>query len=85
MIVEFVDVNRAEFGVEPVCAAMQVAPSTYWSAKRRPPSARALRDAKLMPLLLVLWQANYSVYGSRKLWVTARRAGQASAATRWPA
>ena len=75
MIVKFVDVNRAEFGVEPVCAALQVAPSTYWSAKRRPPSARALRDAKLMPLLLVLWQANYSVYGSRKLWVAARRAG----------
>ena len=75
MIVKFVDVNRAEFGVEPVCAALQAAPSTYWSAKRRPPSARALRDAKLMPLLLVLWQANYSVYGSRKLWVAARRAG----------
>ncbi len=75
MIVKFVDVNRAEFGVEPVCAALQVAPSTYWSATRRPPSARALRDAKLMPLLLVLWQANYSVYGSRKLWVAARRAG----------
>ena len=55
---------------KPVCAALQVAPSTYWSATRRPPSARALRDAKLMPLLLVLWQANYSVYGSRKLWYT---------------
>ncbi len=39
MIVKFVDVNRAEFGVEPVCAALQVAPSTYWSATRRPPSA----------------------------------------------
>ena len=75
MTVEFVDANRAEFGVEPVCAALQVAPSTYWSAKRRPPSARALRDAKLMPLLLALWQANYSVYGARKLWVAARRAG----------
>ncbi len=75
MILEFVDANRAEFGVEPVCAALQVAPSTYWSAKRRPPSARALRDAAMMPLLLALWQANYSVYGARKLWVAARRAG----------
>ncbi|WP_419838077.1 IS3 family transposase [Candidatus Poriferisodalis sp.] len=75
MIVEFVDANREEFGVEPVCAALQAAPSTYWSAKRRPPSARALRDAKMMPLLLVLWQANYCVYGARKLWVAARRAG----------
>ena len=75
MTVAFIDHNRAEFGVEPVCAALQVAPSTYWTVKRRPPSARAVRDAELMPLLLVLWQANYSVYGARKLWIAARRAG----------
>lgn len=75
MTVQFIDDNRAEFGVEPVCAALQVAPSTYWTSKRRPPSARALRDARLMPVLLALWEANYSVYGARKLWVAARRAG----------
>ena len=75
MTVEFVDANRAEFGVEPVCAALQVAPSTYWSTKRRPPSERSKRDAKMMPLLLALWQANYSVYGARKLWIAARRCG----------
>lgn len=75
MTVRFIDENRSEFGVEPVCAALQVAPSTYWSAKRRPPSARSVRDARLMPVLLALWQANYSVYGARKLWVAARRAG----------
>jgi len=34
-----------------------------------------LRDAELMPLSLVLWQANYSVYRSRKPWIPARRAG----------
>ena len=75
MIVEFVDANREEFGVEPVCAALQAAPSTYWSAKRRPPSQRSRRDAAMMPILLALWQANYCVYGARKLWVAARRAG----------
>ena len=75
MTVEFVDENRAEFGVEPVCAALQVAPSTYWSTKRRPPSERSKRDALVMPLLLALWQANYSVYGARKLWIAARRCG----------
>ena len=75
MIVRFIDGNREEFGVEPVCVALQVAPSTYWSAKRRPPSARSKRDAQMMPVLLALWQANYSVYGARKLWIAARRAG----------
>ena len=75
MIVEFIDANRDEFGVEPICAALQVAPSTYRSAKRRPLSARAMRDAVMMPVLLTLWKANYSVYGDRKLWIAARRAG----------
>ncbi len=75
MTVQFIDRNRQEFGVEPVCAALHVAPSTYWTAKRRPLSARVLRDAELMPLLLVLWQANYSVYGSRKLQIAVRRVG----------
>ena len=47
----------------------RAAPCAYWASKRRPPSARALRDAMLMPVLLALWQASYSVYGARKLWV----------------
>ena len=54
---------------------LQVAPSTYYSAKTRPPSARATRDAVLIPLLMGLWAANYSVYGRRKLTKAARRAG----------
>ena len=68
------------FGVEPICrtlrsAGVQIAPSTYYAAKSRPPSTRAMRDAVMMPILVALWQANYSVYGARKLWVAARRAG----------
>jgi len=52
-----------------------VAPSTYYAAKRRPLSERALRDGVMIPILLALFQANYSVYGARKLWVAAGRAG----------
>ena len=61
--------------VEPICEQLQVAPSTYYDAKSRPPSARALHDAVLLPLLLALWQRNYSVYGRRKLTKAAQRAG----------
>ena len=75
MIVEFIDANRDELGVEPICKALQVAPSTYYAAKRRPPSARAVRDAVLVPILVALWTANYRVYGAHKLWKAARRAG----------
>ena len=73
----FVDAHRGELGVEPICAALQVAPSTYYAAKRRQrlPSARAVSDAVWMPILLALWVANRKVYGARKLWKAARRAG----------
>jgi putative transposase len=52
-----------------------VAASTYYAAKTRQPSARARRDAELRPALRKLWEDNYSVYGARKLWKAARRAG----------
>jgi putative transposase len=54
---------------------VQVAPSTYYASKARPPSVRACRDAVLGPALRQIWQDNYRVYGARKLWKAARRAG----------
>ena len=74
-MIAFVDANRDELGVEPICSALQVAPGTYYAAKARPLSARARRDAELGPQLLALWEENYRVYGARKLWKAARRAG----------
>jgi len=75
MTVRFIDDNRKELGVEPICRTLQVAPSTYYAAKARPPSARSLKDALMVPVLLVIFQANYSVYGAHKLWRAAQRAG----------
>ena len=75
VIVGFIDENRDELGVEPICRELQVAPSTYYAAKSRPLSARAVRDACLIPILVAIWKANFRVYGVRKLWKAARRAG----------
>ena len=63
MIVGFIDEHREELGVEPICRALQVAPSTYYAAKKREvaPSARALRDAVMTQILLTLWIANRKV------------------------
>ena len=38
-----------------------MAPSTYYDAKTRAPSARAQRDAVLTPVLVSLWEDNYKV------------------------
>jgi len=73
MIVEFIDNNRSEFGVEPICTALQEAPSTYYAAKSRPVSARALRDEVMKPILHDLWRENFGVYGAHKLWKAAGR------------
>jgi len=75
VIVAFIDEQRDEFGVEPICTVLQVAPSTYYATKSRPVSARAARDAVMVPILVALWTANYRVHGAHKLWKAARRAG----------
>jgi putative transposase len=77
VIVAFVDEHRTEFGVEFICSQLQVAPSSYYAAKKRrvAPSARAVRDALMMQVLLTLWVANRKVYGAHKLWKAAQRAG----------
>ena len=77
MIVGFIDEHREEFGVEPICRVLRMAPSTYYAAKKRElaPSARAVRDSVMMQVLMVLWVANRKVYGAHKLWKAARRAG----------
>ena len=52
-----------------------MAPSTYYAARDRAPSARTLSDAVLSGELYSLWEKNRRAYGLRKLWKTARRAG----------
>ena len=76
VLVGFIDEHRDEFGVEPICEQLQMAPSTYYAAKQRvlAPSACAVRDVVMMRVLMVLWVANRKVYGAHKL-VVACRAG----------
>ena len=82
MIVRYIDEHRDEFGVEPICTTLQVAPSTYYSAKSRPVSARSLRDAVMGQVLMVLWVANRKVYGAHKLWEAPGARAMTSAGTR---
>ncbi len=74
-MVNFIDTNRDDFGVEPICRTLQVAPATYYDNKKRPLSARAIRDAMMIPILLALFVANRKLYGAHKLWKAAGRAG----------
>jgi transposase InsO family protein len=72
-MVTFIDTHRGEYGVEPICAELPIAPSTYYEhkAKQANPerrSARARRDEQLRPEIDRVWRANLEVYGAEKVW-----------------
>jgi len=71
----FIDAYRDRFGVEPICRVLQFAPSTYWSAKRRPRCARSIRDEGLKTEIARVHGENFGVYGAPKVWAQLNREG----------
>jgi len=79
-MVDFIDEQREEHGVEPICEVLPIAPSTYHAhkAKERDPSKRSdreVRDASLRPEIERVWKENFEVYGHRKVWRQLGREG----------
>lgn len=75
-MIEFIDQNREAFGVEPICAELPIAPATYYAAKTRAPSARAVSDAALVEKIHTVHGRNYGVYGVRKVHAQLLREGE---------
>jgi putative transposase len=78
--VRFIDEHQGVFGVEPICRVLSghgapIAPSTYYAAKSRPASARAVRDEQLKAEITRVWKENYEVYGADKVWLGLNRQG----------
>jgi putative transposase len=83
-MIEFVDRHRESVGVEPLCRALQIAPSTYYERKtqRVNPDRRSLRrrrDDELCGDIRRVWDSNFGVYGARKVWRQLRREGSTAA------
>ena len=83
-MVRFIDTHRGEYGVEPICAVLPIAPSLYYEAKarertpeRRP--ARTRRDEGLAVQVQRVWREHRTVYGVRKVWKQLGREGYAVA------
>lgn len=80
----FIDEHKSVFGVEPICRVLTghgapIAPSTYYAAKSRPASPRAVRDAALKAEITRVWKENREVYGADKVWLELNRQGIAVA------
>jgi putative transposase len=58
-----------------MCRTLGASPSTYYAVRSRPPSARAITDAWLSGEVQRVFEANYSVYGGRKVWRQLHREG----------
>ena len=83
-MVQFIDQHRKAYGVEPICAVLPIAPSTYfrWKTQQQDPtrrSARAQRDADLREAIQKIWDDNEQVYGAEKVWKQLRRDGESVA------
>ena len=79
-MVAFIDQHRGTYGVEPICAVLPIAPSTYFlrTAQQHAPetrSARARRDDELRVAIRRVWDEHQQVYGPRKVWRQLRREG----------
>ncbi|MEV3931450.1 IS3 family transposase [Streptomyces sp. NPDC049944] len=68
---------QGEFGVQPICDVLAEtdAPSTYYAAHSRPPSARTLRDEQLTEEIRRIHADNYGVYEARKIHAALVREG----------
>jgi len=83
-MIAFIDDHRGTYGVEPICRVLPIAPSTYHArvaqradpAKARP---RVRQDGVLMEQIRRVHEANFGVYGARKVWRQLRREGVVAA------
>lgn len=79
-MVQFIDEQRDEHGVESICRHLPIAPSVYYEhkARERDPERlprRAVRDAELREQIERVWKENFGVYGARKVWRQLGREG----------
>ena len=79
-MIAFIDAHRVDYGVEPICRVLPIAPSTYFEAKRREREparlpARVQRDQALSVEIQRVHEENFSVYGARKVWKQLAREG----------
>lgn len=84
MVIAYLDAHRDQFGVGPACrvltaSGVPIAASTYYAAKKRPPSARARRDAALLTQIKRVCKESGEVYGARKVWLQLHREGTGAA------
>lgn len=71
----FIDRERTSFGVAPICRVLEVPERSYYAAKRRPLSHRALTDASHLVAIRRCHEENYKAYGAKRIHKQLKREG----------
>jgi putative transposase len=74
----FIELRRADFGVEPICRTLDVSASAYYERRTGKQSERAVEDERLLSVIRELHESNYFAYGYRRMWIALKRAGESA-------
>ena len=72
----FIKTNQQEYGVEPMCRVLNVAPSGYYAWLKQPLSRRAQEDARLLRLIRASFTASHGIYGAPRVFLDLREEGE---------
>lgn len=72
----FIEEHRERFGVEPICATLEVSASAYYERRTGRRSPRAIEDERLLARIREIHERNYCAYGYRRMWIALQREGE---------
>jgi len=75
-IYEFISTHRKSYDVRTMCDALGVTRSGYYAWLQNPTSRRAQEDARLLRLIRASVKASHGVYGSPRVFLDLREAGE---------
>ena len=68
--------HRAEFSLAAMCRVLGLSPSGYYDWLKRPPSARARRDAELEGRIGAIWTGSGETYGRPRIHAALKAEGE---------
>ena len=75
-IYKFIKDHRHEYDVKTMCRALEVTRSGFYEWLHEPVSKRAQEDARLLKLIRASHQASHGIYGSPRVFLDLREAGE---------
>ncbi len=73
---EFIKAHRKQYSVQSMCRVLGVAPSGYYEWFKQPISNHGQEDARLLRLIRASFIASHGIYGSLRVFLDLREAGE---------